>query len=1235
MADYPLRHISIRVPWHDSGWNGTVCSAPHCNEACLRLARIAAERDEEKERSVAGQSLKDLPETRWPCCVTERATFMAPFEFVRNAEHPYHYSSPNTHGHFAKSPLRYPPYSAAAVPFRWMFSERLEELRDEYELDVDANREPDLGFQSTWVQDRSNQAALLNCFRGHLQPDMSLCFFYAKQVPFVEQAGRVLIGVGRVKHVGELTEYSYTETGPGRVRSFLWECMIQHSIRPGFRDGFVLPYRQALDHALETPDFDPATVAAMAPEDHWEEFSYASELASHDAAISSLLACAKALEETRKHLDGPWDRCLKWIHDRLGEIWRMRGPSPGLGAALCAFGVEYGTFVAREIECKLGENEDPWALVEKAFGDPRKVLSKESAAELGTTIREKWACLPEERMALLQLISRFDLTPEQAKLVYKQEDRKAAGIDCSDRGILENPYRLFELTRLTAHPVSIWTVDRGVFPDRIVRDKHALPEPSHVDAGTDRRRVRALTVHLLERGTGRGDTVATRHSVVRQLSDLEIQPGCEADGDLMAVVEKHFPPEIDLTEATDGARVYQLARLTKIGQVIRNAVRKRVRGNRLELQADWRSLLDDEFGEPPAEDKDRECLARQEKAAALEELAESRFSVLIGAAGTGKTTLLAFLCGRPEIVAEGVLLMAPTGKARVRLEQAIKGIKGYTIAQFLSRHGRYDGETGRYHLGDRKVEHIARTVIIDEASMLTEEMLAGVIDALTGVHRLILVGDPGQLPPIGSGRPFIDIVGELAPDGVHGMFPRIANGYAELTIRRRQTGSGRVDLQLAAWFAETSLEPGEDEAFERIERSPDTDHLRVVQWDTSEKLPELLDQVLLEELRRLGIQEKDDQRLFDLTLGGSLRGEYMYFNRNASGEATDNWQILSPVRGMTHGVNAINRHIHRRFRAATVEFASRQRDRLIPRPVGPEQIVYGDKVINIRNHKREDVWPPENALQYVANGEIGVVVGQFKTKKMKRAPEQLKIEFSSQLGVMYTYWPRDFKEEAEAPLELAYALTIHKAQGSEFGVVLLVLPNPCWLLSREILYTAMTRQKQRVVLLHQGPLSDLRRYASTQRSRISTRLTNLFVPPAPVAAEGGLYEERLIHQTSNQEFVRSKSEVIIANSLAASGVEYMYEKPLTLGGRTRYPDFTVEDPDAGAVFYWEHCGMLHDPDYRSRWERKRQWYLEHGIKPVEEGGGDQGSLIVTRDDERGGISSPAIEAIIRKFILGS
>jgi hypothetical protein len=190
--------------------------------------------------------------------------FMAAFEYSRMATHPCVQTSPETHGHFAPTPLRHPSYSAPAIPFLWMRREGLEKRGEEYAIDIDPAREPEFtNFDSEWVQDWRNQLALTDCFAGHLKSDRSLCFFYAKEVPFVEDARRVIAGVGWVKHVGEATEYRYSR--PGKLRSILWERMIRHSIRPGFKDDFLMPYYELIGYAGQHHDFDPASATAFAP----------------------------------------------------------------------------------------------------------------------------------------------------------------------------------------------------------------------------------------------------------------------------------------------------------------------------------------------------------------------------------------------------------------------------------------------------------------------------------------------------------------------------------------------------------------------------------------------------------------------------------------------------------------------------------------------------------------------------------------------------------------------------------------------------------------------------------------------------------------------------------------------------------------------------------------------------------------------------------------------------------
>ena len=218
-------------------------------------------------------------------------------------------------------------------------------------------------------------------------------------------------------------------------------------------------------------------------------------------------------------------------------------------------------------------------------------------------------------------------------------------------------------------------------------------------------------------------------------------------------------------------------------------------------------------------------------------------------------------------------------------------------------------------------------------------------------------------------------------------------------------------------------------------------------------------------------------------------------------------------------------------------------------------------------------------------------------------------------------------------MELAYALTIHKVQGSEFGLTFLIIPNPSRILSRELLYTALTRQQNRVVLLHQGPPHELMKYASDFFSESARRLTNLFREPNPIEWETRFLEQNLIHRTIRGDAVRSKSEVIIANILHQKGIAYEYEKPL-IGpdGRPRYPDFTFEDEEMGIVYYWEHLGMVNITSYRQRWERKLAWYRDMGILPLDEGGGPNGTLLITRDDDRGGIHADEINALLDNLL---
>ncbi|MBQ9243017.1 MAG: ATP-binding domain-containing protein [Proteobacteria bacterium] len=260
-----------------------------------------------------------------------------------------------------------------------------------------------------------------------------------------------------------------------------------------------------------------------------------------------------------------------------------------------------------------------------------------------------------------------------------------------------------------------------------------------------------------------------------------------------------------------------------------------------------------------------------------------------------------------------------------------------------------------------------------------------------------------------------------------------------------------------------------------------------------------------------------------------------------------------------------------------------------------EGIVYGDKVINIRNQNKEgfsyDKYLDERynistvSANYVANGEVGIVEKLWEKKKGHSA-DQHQIRFNSQPLHAYR-WYSTVSEEGNNDLELAYALTIHKAQGSEFDTVILVLNEPSRMISRELLYTALTRQRERIVILYNDEAYKLKKYSTVEYSDIAKRFTCLFSAPQIVKHNNQLYEYNLIHKTKRGEMVRSKSEVIIADALFNAEIAYSYEGELKLSnGATTHPDFTIHI--GGNSFYWEHLEMLQKEDYHRKWDIKKK-----------------------------------------------
>lgn len=1241
MADARTRHLSVRVPWHDAGWDGTVCRNPKGNSSCLAISLIAEQRDDDMESQSAGFAFSDLPAAKLPPCVRERAGFLSGVPHELPVVMPYSRWSEH-HKHIQPSVVPLPGYGGVVVPYRWMLREPAVQYAADWGLDLDMEREPkaplpDFMVNTAWLQDVDNQRAMLEGFAAPLEKGSSLVFFYARRTPLSEGLSNPIVAVACLEHLGAVGEYPYKGgAANGRFRSMVWERPFQHSLKrtkTGWEGGIVLPYQDILALAEQDPSVQPSDYLAFAPEEAREEFLYGSEHVEHGSAIAALQSVRNAVERIAQKIEGDWDATIEWIDARISELWRLRGPAPGLGSALSCLqksGLN-GTLFAHALAPQLDESSDPWPVVCDVFADKRPAPFDAPAL----TSHQKKLFLhmqakKPEKFRLMQMLSRFELSKDQALKIWSQG---------TPDDFVTNPYEMYQRTRFTDTPIGLGTIDRGLYGGKNLKEFWPLPPECEVKSNEpdDARRLLAVSIKVLEEAASVGHTLLAGDQLSERVLELPLSPPAPMDPESLEILEEDFAPEVILSKVDD-LYFAQLDRYVEAGDIIRGAVAVRLKDETAVEAQTWRAKLDQtlEAGRSAAEiasmnSDPLEQEARQEKAEALRQLAASKIAVLIGPAGSGKTTLLKILLNEESLVGSDIALLAPTGKARVRLgSQTGMPERARTLAQFLLQEQKWDPQTGAYTFSKTGPTAQVSTCVVDEASMLTEDQLAALVSSLPAASRLILVGDPQQLPPIGAGRPFVDLIAHLEREAG-------GSGIGKLSISRRQIGSASdgagdelEDIQLAKVFSGDRAAPGEDEIAGRSVSGLTSDRLKFLEWDTAESLRTRISQALASEF---GCDTSELERAVDLSLGAT-DGESRYFNLGA-GRNAEAWQILTPHRDLPSGSAELNRHVKRIARAERLDFARRtpcKWDWRVIEPRGPDGITYGDKVICLQNHRRK-MWSQDEQSRagYLANGEVGVVIGAAAKKSVSAT----QVEFATQEGESFSFWRKDFSDHTSPLLELGYAVTVHKAQGSEFGTTLLVLPANSRLLTRELLYTALTRQKDRLWVLHQGPFGDFLRYRSEYHSETARRVTNLFDepswvavnPPAgePPSAGRTFLEDKLIHRTRRNELVSSKSEIVIADILyeleQQNRIRYSYELPKVLAGTQRWPDFTIEH--GGEVWYWEHCGMLSNPDYAARWERKKQAYLSEGISEWSSAN-PAGRLIVTVDDATSGLDSKAL-----------
>lgn len=376
-------------------------------------------------------------------------------------------------------------------------------------------------------------------------------------------------------------------------------------------------------------------------------------------------------------------------------------------------------------------------------------------------------------------------------------------------------------------------------------------------------------------------------------------------------------------------------------------------------------------------------------ASSLEEEALQRpLTVLAGGPGTGKTYTLASIAGAflaKEPSRQSLVVAAPTGKAASRLEETLRShgisdIKPTTIHRLLS---------ARSAGGFRSSETnplAADVTIIDEASMLDTQLLAQLLRALPAYARLVLCGDPDQLPAVGLGAPFATLVEYMR-----------AHRHPDLHELSQAHRFGDPDLSRLADHIRHGDRSGLLDLAARGER------LKILPLPAPETLPAFLSRELNHHCpNRTGIADTSHAL-------ASLRTRV----------------LLTPIHHSDYGTRALNDAARRTF------FPRRTTD---PQPGLPVIIT-------------------ENAYDaHLYNGDTGILVER----------ENHRLFFATEEDPLP---PREVTFQALPAWLPAYAITVHRSQGSEYDHVTLFLPKEAAEhLDRRLLFTAVTRARQSVTI---------------------------------------------------------------------------------------------------------------------------------------------------------------------------
>ncbi len=381
--------------------------------------------------------------------------------------------------------------------------------------------------------------------------------------------------------------------------------------------------------------------------------------------------------------------------------------------------------------------------------------------------------------------------------------------------------------------------------------------------------------------------------------------------------------------------------------------------------------------------------AEQEQA--IREAATTGLLLITGGPGTGKTTILngiLELLGQMQL---RCLLAAPTGRAAKRLTE-VTGEDASTIHRLLE--ATIDPATGKmFFVRDEDTPLKCDAVIVDEMSMVDVQLLHSLLKAVPQGKRLILVGDPDQLPPVGPGFPFSDMLRS-------GQLPTV-----RLTEIFRQAQESLIVMNA-----------------HRVNRG-EMPELRSVKSDF------------------FFMRRQNEEGVASL-----IRDLCTTRLPKNMGIPAEQIQVLSPTRKGGVGTMSLNKLLQGALNPAAPEKKERQ--------FGEYTFREGDRVMQIRNNY-DIMWKRTDGSEVgtgIFNGDVGRILA------IDASTETMTIQFDDREA------DYDFTQLNE--LEPAYAMTVHKSQGSEYRAVILTAWNGSpYLLSRSILYTAITRARELLIIV--------------------------------------------------------------------------------------------------------------------------------------------------------------------------